>query len=36
LLNKSDMAEAGALVGGRAGLLLVDPLDPELDPDPPD
>jgi hypothetical protein len=27
------MAEAGALVGGREGLLLfVDPLDPELDP----
>ena len=36
LFNKSDMAEAGALVGGRDGLLFVDPLDPELDPDPPD
>lgn len=33
LLNKSDMVDVGALVGGRDGLLFVDP---ELDPDPPD
>jgi hypothetical protein len=35
LFNRSDMAEAGALVGGRDGLLFVDPPDPELDLDPP-
>lgn len=29
LLNKSDMAEAGALVGGRDGLLVETPFDPE-------